>query len=537
MKIIYKLSIVCVMLVALCACEDFLDELPDNRTQLDASKKIRDLMVNAYPTANYWALTELSSDNFIDNRAPDEKGISYQIDAIERMDDEIFAWQDVVSSSDKDAPYDVWAKFYHSIAVCNHALEAIDLLEAEQNLGAVLNPQRGEALVLRAYCHFMLANIFCKTYKDDEVSKNDLGIPYKTKPGKTVGVVSDRGNLADVYAQIEKDIEAGIELIDDETYEVAKYHFNKNAAHAFAARFYLYKRDYEKVVKYANVVLGEGKPATLRNWNEISGLSLDQQPYGYASADVPANLMFIPTYSAFFRRFQNYRYGVRGEAMKGSIGDSGPTWSSRPPHLNGMVVTYKQDYGSFANIIQEYFEFTNKVAKIGWAHCERIEYTTDALLLDRAEAYIFLNRIPDAVADLQYWNESHRSTTELTASRIESFYTPGKANFSYEFHTTELSPKFLVTAEQKPYVDCVLHFRRIERIHQGDRWFDLKRYGIEVTHVIGSNARKEVLTYDDDRRAIQIPLDVIGAGLEENIREIREADQSLVLELYVNEND
>jgi hypothetical protein len=62
----------------------------------------------------------------------------------------------------------------------------------------------------------------------------------------------------------------------------------------------------------------------------------------------------------------------------------------------------------------------------------------------------------------------------------------------------------------------VLHFRRLETIHEGLRWFDIKRYGIEVRHKQGMEAEK-ILKWDDPRRAIQIPASVIEAGMTPNI--------------------
>ena len=82
----------------------------------------------------------------------------------------------------------------------------------------------------------------------------------------------------------------------------------------------------------------------------------------------------------------------------------------------------------------------------------------------------------------------------------------------------ELHPKFTIeNGEQLNFVNCILHLRRIETIHEGLRWFDIKRYGIEVTHNI-SGSSDDILTVDDPRRAIQIPTDVIGAGLTPNPR-------------------
>ena len=66
-------------------------------------------------------------------------------------------------------------------------------------------------------------------------------------------------------------------------------------------------------------------------------------------------------------------------------------------------------------------------------------------------------------------------------------------------------------------IHCLLQMRRIETIHDGSRWMDVKRYGIEITHNRGG-MDPIVLTKDDPRRAFQLPQDVIEAGLEANPR-------------------
>jgi len=383
-----------------------------------------------------------------------------------------------------------------------------------------LDPQRGEALLLRAYSHFMLVNLFAHTYKDAEISKNDLGVAYVDMPAKNLTTRYERKSVAEVYELIEKDIVAGLPLIDDNAYDVPAYHFTKGAANAFAAKFYLYKRDYPKVLQHANAVLGTGDPADLlRDWTQNYN-NAEHQSNAYISEKSRANLLILATNSAFERRFRNYRYGSNGNALRGSYNDGGPTWSGRPNHLLGWVWTYGQNYGSFLGKTLEYFEYTDKVARIGYVHIVRTEFTTDATLLDRAEAKVFLNDIDGAVADLQAWNKSHKMTTPLTKQLVKSYYYPGRKYFVFDFHNEELSPEFIVTEEQKPFVDCVLHFRRIERIFDGDRWFDIKRYGIEIEHIIGPSAERRYLAWDDEYRAIQIPSDVINAGVEPNPRSL-----------------
>lgn len=503
------------------SCNDFLDEMPDNRTLIDTPEKVTDLLNTAYPTANYSLMAEFSADNFIDNMAVNSAGISQKVASFDRMDEEIFAWEDVKSNSSEDSPYDLWETYYKSIAVANHALAAIDkIAERDNSLMKKMIPQKGEALVLRAYCHFVLANLFCQAYKDPVTSMNDLGIPYATEPETVVFGDYERGSVTDVYNKIGLDIEAGIGLINDQYYKVPKYHFNEKAAHAFAARYYLYAHKFDKVIEHASIALGTTSvpsTPTLRDWTGLYS-NTDVMAFAYINAENPANLMLLPTTSVFERRFNKKRFGCTDRALKGSIEDRGPTWSGRPSFLQGWVWVYDEKTSVFIPKISEMFEFTDKVAQIGYAHIVRTEFTTDEALLNRAEAYIYLNRIDDAINDLQAWNASHRMTQKLTAGVIKGFYVDSKPDFSKPFNVAKMRTEFIVTEEQKPFLDCVLHFRRLERVFEGDRWFDIKRYGIELTHYFGDKNERLTLSYDDARRAFQIPLDVAGAGIESNPR-------------------
>jgi len=529
----YILLSIAAAAIGMSSCDKYLNVEPDNRVPIDTPDKVRQLLINAYPDGDYNVVAELSADNFFDNASPNSAGLYFEVTPFDRMDDDVYAWNDPKSYREEgNSTYDLWKRYYQSIASANAALQAIDEIiqkgASDEDTKKIIMPCKGEALILRAYSHFMLVNIFSKAYKDAEKSKSDLGVRYVTEPINEVITESVRNSVAEVYDLIAKDIEAGIGLIDDDLYMTApKYHFNTKAAHAFAAQFYLFKRDYPKVIEHANVVLGSNPSTVLRDWTTTYSNS-DLYAYAYIDANAPANLLILPTYSTFFRRFLNYRYGYNDASRKGSIDDSGPTWSGRAPFANGWMWTTNATLGSFMAKSKEQFEYTDKVAKIGFPHIVRTEYTTDATLLDRAEAYIFLNQIDNAVADLQAWNLSHKSTSVLTRTVITNFYTPGRTYFSYQFHNQELSPEFTVTPEQKPFVDCVLHFRRLDKIFEGTRWFDIKRYGIELEHVIGHGATHVKLTYDDDRRAIQIPSDVIGAGVESNPRSTADISPEMI---------
>jgi len=517
MNVLKKMILVSIVITSAffnMSCSDFLDKMPDNRTTLNSSKKISQLLVTAYPTANISVLTELSSDNFVDNNSP-EVNTTNKLESYERMHDEIFAWEPVVSSSDDDSPFSVWEQCYKAIATANYAIKAIDVLKKEDN-SLNLDPQMGEALLCRAYSHFLLVNVFCQSFKDYEASKNDLGIPYITVPENKVLVEYDRSTVADVYRKIESDLEAGIDLINDEKYDVSKYHFNSSAAHAFASRFYLFTRDYEKVIFHATKVLGSNPATVLRNWSVIYDNS-DDEANAYVNINEPANLLILPTYSVFFRAFEKKRYAFNGSAQS-ALSDGGPVWSGWPPCFSGgWWWTFGQEFGAFCSKVSEMFEYTDKIAGIGYTHVVRTELTADETLLCRAEANMFLGRKSDAISDLNSWCISHGITNELTEERIKSFYKASRLVIVKPLNASKMSSTFIVTSDYEPIVQCILHFRRIETVFEGLRWFDIKRYGIEITHMIGSD-KTDVLLWNDKRRAIQIPQDVIAVGMKANPR-------------------
>ena len=239
-------------MMSLSSCSDFLDKTPDTRVYLSTVDQLRELLVTGYMSTNYAPTCELSSDNVVDNTAPDANGNRYNLQSYSYADDQLFAFEDVNLATDNDSPSGVWSGCYGAIATANAVLEKAEEFEAngadangalDASAKAELNAIKGEAYLIRAYHHFILCNVFCLPYRGPELSKEVEGIPYITKPETTVKPKYERGNLATDYEMIEADLLKGLDLVSDEYYTAPKYHFNKAAANAFAARFYLFKRE------------------------------------------------------------------------------------------------------------------------------------------------------------------------------------------------------------------------------------------------------------------------------------------------------
>ena len=503
-----------IMLLLSTSCGDFLDETTDNRTVIDSNEKITKLLVSAYPETSYCYLAELASDNVDDN------GSSWT--AYNRLQTQAYSWADI-TEVDTDGPQDLWDACYRAIATANQALEAI----AESGTQADLNAQKGEALLCRAFGHFVLVNIFSKAYSET-TSETDLGIPYTEKPETTVSPQYDRSTVANVYRKIDADIEAALPLLDDNIYDVPKYHFNKKAAYAFAARFNLYYRKYDKVVEYATRVLGDYPFSVLRDWEYASTLSPNDDMRGneFINTENRATLLLISANSVWGRIHGPYSIGSKYAHNR--IISSGETTGSTGPW--GSYSNFYYDYGSYSSFpkivirkINEYFEYTDPVNGIGFPHIIHPVFTTDETLLCRAEAYVFKNEYDKATADLSAFQEAYSSADPLNRQTVNAFYsgigyyTPAEPTVKKALH-----PDFTVApGEQENFVQCILHMRRILTIHEGLRWFDIKRYGIQIyRRTVGNNSITvtDVLPADDPRRAIQLPQDVISAGLEANPR-------------------
>ena len=128
--------------LALASCSDFLDTLPDNRTEIDSADKMAKLLVSAYPTTTYIMLTEMSSDNAMDN------GISY--DLIGQEQEEAYLWKDITIESN-DSPKMLWDAHYNAIAAANQVLQKIE----EAGNPVYMNAYKGEALLCRAYSQYI----------------------------------------------------------------------------------------------------------------------------------------------------------------------------------------------------------------------------------------------------------------------------------------------------------------------------------------------------------------------------------------------
>ena len=224
---------------ALTSCsESFLDKLPDERTEIDNEDQVAKLLITSYPTGGYAWICELSSDNVMDNNSPhlpaspnaEQSVTHYNLSPYDRTDDELFRFEPAKSSTNQDTPAFLWETYYAAIQQASMALQAIDEIAASNRANGVgedgmtesLRASKGEALLIRAYCHFILVNVFSQAYKNESASRNDIGVPYVTEPEDKVLYNYSRGTVTDTYNMIERDLKEGLDYVSDRNYKMLK---------------------------------------------------------------------------------------------------------------------------------------------------------------------------------------------------------------------------------------------------------------------------------------------------------------------------
>lgn len=495
------------------SCNSFLDKEPDARAKVESLQDIKELLVNAYPQATYHLIGELMSDNVID------MGVGVA-SATSITNEEMYYWREG-TSSDTDSPFATWTGFYAGIAVANHALRELDKLEETEEVRAL----RGEALLCRAFGHFFLVNLFAEHY-DPATAGSALGIPYVTEP-ETVAVKQyTRNTMEETYLMIEQDLRRGINMIDDKIYDQPKFHFTKRAAHAFASRFYAYKgNEWEKVLYHANQAIPEDFAYEMRDM--VAGKKLAQLEYmrQYTLPSQPAILLSVTVKTYWNDMYATCppsasQYNLSPVELREIIPIISRmsvienTWLYRREGIYGLTVgaTMAKSYA--------YFRYEDLNSSRGMTYLNVPFLTVEDVAFNRIEAHIMLNDTISAIKDFNRYismrANNYGEDDNLTVNRINDFYNAGGVGASqpalHPYYENQL------TNTQMNMLKCLVNFRRMEFIQEGLRWFDIKRFHIEVRHYRHDDRDYSVLESHDLRRALQIPQEAWKVGVEPNQR-------------------
>src|SRR3990170_171685 len=106
-------------MLAFTGCNNFLEENPDNRVELNNLDKASQLLTNAYASGGY-TFTEWMSDN-----------VDYTTGVTKLTEhNQAYAWEDVIGVN-QDTPTNFWETAYDAIAHANEVLAVVDNLPGD----------------------------------------------------------------------------------------------------------------------------------------------------------------------------------------------------------------------------------------------------------------------------------------------------------------------------------------------------------------------------------------------------------------------
>lgn len=252
-----KTTSILLLLFALCilgSCKKLLDEKPKSGLQIPNTLKDFQALLDAYVIINRSdpCTGELSSDDYYLTDAT--------LNARTAEERAAYTWQhsNVFIPINND-----WANIYKIVYRSNTVLEGIDKISQNSSNQQEWNNVKGQAAYLRGKAFLQGLAIWSLAY-DANSSQSDLGLALRL--GTDFNVASVRTSAAAGYQQCIDDLKLAIALLPDQPLHVVRA--SKPAAYGLLARTYLYMRNYDLALLYADSCLA--LKSDLLDYNTVS---------------------------------------------------------------------------------------------------------------------------------------------------------------------------------------------------------------------------------------------------------------------------
>jgi len=245
--LVYTIS--ALLLLGNVACSDFLETNPTDQVTEDVAVKnvgnLGGILQEAYKTlyddnGGFAYRGLIGFQSYIDLRGQDL--ISVQSGGWNPYS--IYQYQPFVTEGSGDVRF-LWNFFYKVIRQTNVILAHIDNVPGDNELR---NSVKGQALALRAYSYFYLAQFFQQTYKGNENLKNVI---LRTEPVDPANSGASRASTQEVYDLIRQDLNTAIGLLSPADGTVS-YEINKNIAQAMLSKVSLVTNEWSVAESMAN---------------------------------------------------------------------------------------------------------------------------------------------------------------------------------------------------------------------------------------------------------------------------------------------
>ena len=258
------------------SCDNFLDITPTGKVIASTGEEYRAMLTYEYkyfPKDRHMTTVRTDELNFSGSTA------SSDLDAY--LD--LWLWKD--ENPSPTTSYFSWRSYYHAIYIANYIIEHQE--EITDASAKTINQLVGEAYMMRAYCHFLLVNLYAEPYTHCTPATT-RGVPMMLEAD--VNAIPGSSSVETIYQQVLSDIaEAEQRLNVTKWDEGENYRFNTISAQALRARTYLYVGRWQEALTAAKAVIAAH--GDLEDLNVSSALL----PDSYQSAE---NIVALEQFSS-----------------------------------------------------------------------------------------------------------------------------------------------------------------------------------------------------------------------------------------------
>lgn len=547
MKIIKNIAIgLCACgLFAATSCNDMLDIKPSGQFTSDqiTDESIEGLMASAYAglESHFFGNNEsfcAPITNWVFDVRSDD---AYKGGGGVSMEANIHQLEISNLTSDNATNYNKWRNNYYAIARVHQAMNAINASESLTGKDALI----GELKLLRAYFYFDLIRIFER-------------IPYLTETSIATETRFDEFTRDEIFGFIKQDIKDAWNSLPETQAEEGR--FGKYVAAALMAKVSAFTSDWADVIEYSDYVINSGKYELYDNFLDMSKIEFNNRKESIMAiqfstannnAHINWNNLLNTTYSEgnlfgsgddFFLASQNlvnaFRTDDKGLPLFDTFNDVKVTSDYEgnvDPRLDFTVGrigfpfrghTYNSKWCRAYDV---YGEYSGKKGLIDPASPEMVQgfpWGASALnfcliryadiLLLKAEALIETNSSLDTARQLINMVRA-KADRSIDGSYTPVELNPMKANYYVGQYPAE-------GWNQEYARKAVRMERRLELAMEGNRWFDLVRWG-NVLEVVNNYMQSEAklrpyyegASISSDEIFLAIPLTEIqnGGGIYE----------------------
>ena len=510
-NIFSKLFIAAGIMTLTNSCSDMLDTVPQGQftaEQLDDSS-VEGLLASAYAglEAHFYGNNEAfagPSTNWIFDVRSDD---AYKGGGGTGMEENIHLLEVSEITSDNVSCLNKWQNNYYAISRVHNAMLALQAAESVNNADQIM----GELKTLRAWYYFDLIRIFNR-------------IPYFTEGEDVNTKPNDEFSRDEIFTFIKNDLREAIDMLPAAKSPAGR--ITRTTAQAIMAKVCAFTADWEDVKTYADAVISSGQYSLYKNFGDLSKISYNngaesifalQCSTANDNAHINWSNLLNCTYSDgnlygtgddFFYGSQNLVNAFRTDPNTGlpyldgtfnkvnvteyydgsvdprldfTVGRIGYPWRSHT-YTMGWCRAY-DTYGEYSNK-KAWPAPEEALASWPWG-CNSLNFMfiryADILLL-KAEALIETAAGSNAATDagLVEARDLINQVRQRAANSIDGSYAPqdldpSKADYYVGLYPTDFDGNLAWTKERARM--ALRMERRLELALEGQRWFDLVRWG------------------------------------------------------------